>query len=78
MICLICRQVDVPDGFASVKFERDEIHLVIKNVPAWVCPSCGEVYVEEEVATRLLEIAASEMSKMGTGDVQSEYDTAQI
>lgn len=77
MICLICRQVDVPDGLTSVKFARAEIHLVINNVPGRVCPSCGEAYVEEEVATRLLEIA-SEMSKTGMINVHSEYDTAQI
>jgi predicted RNA-binding Zn-ribbon protein involved in translation (DUF1610 family) len=31
--------------------------LVIKNVPAQVCPNCGEAYVDESTASRLLESA---------------------
>jgi len=29
----------------------------VKNVPARVCPSCGEAYVEENIAVRLLQEA---------------------
>jgi YgiT-type zinc finger domain-containing protein len=55
MICLICRQSTVIGGFTSVKFERGEIDLLVKNVPARVCPSCGEAYVDEDVASWLLQ-----------------------
>jgi hypothetical protein len=33
--------------------------LVVKGVPARVCPNCGEEYVEEDVAARLLELVES-------------------
>ena len=55
--CLICRQAETVDGFTSVTLERDEIKLVVNSVPARVCPSCGEAYVDENVAVRLLERA---------------------
>jgi YgiT-type zinc finger domain-containing protein len=64
MICLICRRAETIDGLTSVKFERGEMRLVIKSVPAHVCPSCGEAYVEEEVAIQLLQ-EAEEISKAG-------------
>ena len=64
MKCLICRQAETVDGFTSVTLERDEIKLVVNSVPARVCPSCGEAYVVEDVAVRLLE-RAEQMIEMG-------------
>ena len=54
MICLVCRQAETVDGFTSATFERDETRLVVKQIPARVCPSCREAYVEETVAVALL------------------------
>ena len=65
MNCLICRQAEIVDGLTSVTFERDEMRLVVNNVPARVCPSCGEAYVEEDVAVQLLR-DADEKYRMGT------------
>jgi YgiT-type zinc finger domain-containing protein len=64
MICLICRQAELVDGFTSVTFERGEMRLVVNNVPAQICPSCGEVYLDEDVAVQLLR-SAEEMSDAG-------------
>ena len=72
MICLICRQVELVDGFTSVTFERNEMRLVVIRVPARVCPSCGEAYVEEEVAVQLLQ-DVEEMSAAGEMDGVIEY-----
>jgi YgiT-type zinc finger domain-containing protein len=74
MICPICRQAEIVDGFSAVNFERGEMHLLIKNVPAHVCPSCGEAYVGEDVASQLLRIA-KEMSDAGVLDAYCEYST---
>ena len=73
MICLICRQAEILDGLTSVKLQRGEIYLVINNVPALVCPSCGEAYVEEEVAIRLLQ-RAEELREEGNAEVYAEYE----
>ncbi len=74
MNCLICRQAEIMDGSTLVKFERGETQLVINNVPARVCPSCGEAYVSEEVAARLLQIA-KETSRAGMTDGHYQYHT---
>ncbi len=75
MICLICRQAAIIDGITSVEFDRGEFRLVVDNVPARVCTGCGEAYVAEEVAARLLQ-SAEEMYKAGMLDGHLEYSTA--
>ena len=72
MICLICRQAEIADGLTSVSFEHGEMRLVVNSVPARVCPSCGESYVPEDVAVRLLQ-EAKKMSEAGMLENAIEY-----
>ncbi|MEO7840551.1 MAG: type II toxin-antitoxin system MqsA family antitoxin [Anaerolineales bacterium] len=72
MICLICRQAETVNGLTSINFERGEMRLVVNSIPAHVCPSCGEGYVDEEVAVKLL-LDAEEMSRAGISDDIREY-----
>ena len=74
MNCLICRQAELVDGFTSINFERGEIRFMINHVPARVCPSCGEAYVEEDVAVRLLRDAEA-TSAAGEMDIVTEYNS---
>ncbi len=73
MICLICRQAELVDGLTSVIFERDEIKLRVDGVPAWICPSCGDAVVAEDVAVRLLD-ATEEVAVMGRSEYVLEYE----
>ena len=73
MICLICRQAETIDGLTTVRFERGEMRLVVNNVPARICPSCGEAYVDEDVAGKLLR-DAEKMSEAGEMDDVIEFD----
>jgi YgiT-type zinc finger domain-containing protein len=57
MICLICRQAEVVESFTSLDFQRGEMHLSITNVPARLCQSCGEAYMDEEVTAQVLQSA---------------------
>lgn len=72
MICLICRQAETSERDASIKLEYDEFRLVISGVPARICPGCGEIYVEEEVAVRLLH-GMEKMYKTGIPEEEVEY-----
>jgi YgiT-type zinc finger domain-containing protein len=72
MICLICRQAELMDGFTSVTLSHAEMNLLIKNVPARVCPACGEAYVEEDVTANLLH-AADETIAQGIQESVREY-----
>jgi YgiT-type zinc finger domain-containing protein len=57
MKCLVCKQSEVYPGMTTVTLERGEFNLVLKNVPALICPECGEAYTDEETASSILEMA---------------------
>jgi len=75
MICVICRQAEIIGGLTSVALARGEFRLIVKNVPARICPSCEEAYVDEEVVVKLLQ-DAEETSKSGSLTFVSEYLSA--
>jgi len=54
MKCPICRTGETGPGVATVTLERDGLTLVVRGVPARVCRNCGEEYVAETEAMRLL------------------------
>ena len=72
MICLICRQAELVNGFTSVTLERAEIKLTAKNVPAFICPSCGNSCVSEDVAVWLLS-SAERVVETGVHESIYEY-----
>ncbi len=55
MICLICRRAEIIEDLTSIKFERGDFRLAVNNVPARICPGCGEIYMDEEIAAQLLQ-----------------------
>jgi YgiT-type zinc finger domain-containing protein len=64
MKCLICKTGSTKEGHSTVTFEQNGTVVVIKKVPAKVCENCGEDYVDEKVAEKLL----AQVSKtVGTG-----------
>jgi len=72
MTCLICRQAETVDGLTSIHFSRGEVRLIVNNVPARICPSCGEAYLAHVVAERLLQHAEKNYSS-GYLDSFQEY-----
>jgi YgiT-type zinc finger domain-containing protein len=69
MICLICRQSEIIDGFTSITFEREEFRLLVNQVPAHICPSCGESIVDEDVALQLISKAEDSFAQGMREDV---------
>lgn len=75
MRCLICKQADTQPGRTTVTLERGQVTLVIKDVPARVCPNCGEDYVEEDTASKLIDIL-DQASKAGVQVDIRQYQAA--
>jgi len=48
MTCMIGQLAETQTGTATVTLEREGATLVVKGVPAHVCPNCGEEYVDSE------------------------------
>ena len=57
MKCVVCKQADTRPGVTTVTLERDGATFVVREVPAQVCPNCGEDYVDSNVTTELLNTA---------------------
>jgi YgiT-type zinc finger domain-containing protein len=76
MKCFICNQAETLAGVTSVLFERGHVRLTINNVPARVCPGCGEAYAEESVAANLLR-QAEELARAGMKVEMCEYTPAE-
>jgi len=57
--CVICKQGEVTTGTTTVTLERGMTTLVVKGVPASVCQTCGEEYVDEATTEDLLEAVAT-------------------
>ena len=75
MICILCKQGKTYPGRTRVTLERHDLHLVVKNVPALICPTCGEAYTDEETASQLLALA-EDMQNAGLEADVLVYGTA--
>lgn len=75
MKCVICRKSETKSGVATVTLERNHMTIVIKHVPALICPNCGEEYVNEGTTDQLLKIADNAFSSGVQVDIRN-YITA--
>ena len=71
MKCVICKHGVTQAGTSTVTLTRDELTLVVKNVPAQVCQNCGEEYV----TAQLLKVA-EEAAQAGVQVDVREYVAA--
>jgi YgiT-type zinc finger domain-containing protein len=75
MRCVICKQAETQPGQITVTLERDGMTLVVKGVPARVCPNCGEEYLDEVTSSQLLK-TAEEAAQTGIHVAVREYIAA--
>lgn len=55
--CPVCRLGTLNPGTASALFERGGTTVVIKDAPALVCATCGEVWFGDAAAERMTDQA---------------------
>lgn len=70
--CVICKHGETRLGTTTVTLERDGMTLVFKIVPAQVCESCGEAYVDEVTTAHLLA-TADEAARAGVQVTVRDY-----
>jgi YgiT-type zinc finger domain-containing protein len=46
MVCLKC-YCDTERKFSPFSIKREGYELTFRKVPAWICPTCNEVYFDE-------------------------------
>lgn len=57
MTCTVCRHENTEAGVTTVTLQRGAATIIVRDVPATVCPECGEAWVDEAVAAELLKVA---------------------
>lgn len=57
MNCVICKHGVLTDGHTTLTLERAGAVVVFKDVPARVCDTCGEAYLDEAISGQLLASA---------------------
>jgi YgiT-type zinc finger domain-containing protein len=50
MKCVICKTGETRPGKTTVTLQRGETTVLIKEVPAEICGTCGEYYLDDAVA----------------------------
>ena len=55
--CVICKHGETHAGTTTVTLTRGGMTLVFRGVPAQVCDTCGEEYVDEATTAHLLAVA---------------------
>ncbi len=73
MKCVICLQAETAPGLTSILLERGQMSLTVTDVPARVCPNCGESYADESVAASLLNLA-ERLAREGVKVEAREYE----
>jgi len=62
--CVVCKQAETRPGVTTITLQRGDSTFVVKEVPAQICPNCGEDYVDEKVAADVLR-SAEDLSRAG-------------
>ncbi len=55
MECTLCKNGTTEIGHVTVKLEKGETIVLIKDVPADICSNCGHYYLTTEITKLVLE-----------------------
>ena len=72
MQCMYCPEGTYQDGTTTIPLERGDTTLVVKHVPAYVCPYCGDAIFGEEVSKWLDD--AMDAAEAAGGTTVREYE----
>ena len=71
MKCIMCKQGETQPGTTTMTLERGATTVVFKHVPAEVCDTCGEAYLDAATTRHLLHVV-EEAARVGVQvDVRS-------
>jgi YgiT-type zinc finger domain-containing protein len=62
MKCLVCKHNRFKKGTTVLPIGRGNAILLITNIPARVCENCGEMYLDEETAQEVQDLANETLS----------------
>ena len=63
MKCIHCHG-EMNRGMTPLHVDRKGCHVLLDNVPAWVCEQCGEAYFEEKEVDAIQDLIRSVEQKV--------------
>ena len=73
--CAICKNGEVSLGTTTLTVERGKMTVVLKEIPAQVCDSCGEAYFDQATTSRI-ESIVDQLERSGVEVVVQEFAAA--
>lgn len=59
MKCVICKNGITTHDKTNITLEKKGMLLIIKEVPAEICSTCGEIYLDEAVSRNIHRVGNS-------------------
>jgi YgiT-type zinc finger domain-containing protein len=56
MKCTDCKEGEPKPGTVTVSYDKNDTTIVIKDVPALVCPVCGAYYLDLDTTDKIAKI----------------------
>ena len=73
--CVICKSGEVRPGTTTLTVERGKMTVVLKEIPARVCDSCGEAYFDQATTSRIEDIV-EQLERSGVEVAVQEFVAA--
>ncbi|CAN5815635.1 hypothetical protein BH24ACT15_BH24ACT15_07610 [soil metagenome] len=70
MKCPLCRSGDLERGTAHKVLTRGDTTLVVKDVPAQICDTCGERFFDAQITQELLDLTRAAVAAGVVVDVR--------
>ncbi len=74
MKCVTCKNGETLNSKTTVTFEKNGSTFIFKDVPCSKCEQCGEVYLDDNVSSKLID--QIELLSRSGGEVSIQRYTA--
>ncbi|MBN2718862.1 MAG: type II toxin-antitoxin system MqsA family antitoxin [Deltaproteobacteria bacterium] len=75
MKCIVCKNGDTEPGNVTVSVDKHDTVVVIRDVPAQVCATCGEEYIDAQTMKQIEKLVES-AQKAGMNFAVQHYHAA--
>lgn len=75
MKCLACKYGTPKPGVTNFTAERDGVLIVVRHVPALICETCGEEYLDDSITDELYK-QVEKAAKLGQEVSIQEFQQA--
>ncbi len=75
MKCIVCKNGNTEQGKVTVSVDKKDTVVVIRDVPAQVCTTCGEEYIDAQTMKQIEKLVES-AQKAGMNIAVQQYHAA--